>query len=978
MSYLGESARHVGAFDHVNIGNAAFSSVTSSYLSVEGSADIQGDFKIGGALDVTSLDVVNGVTASNVTVTGPISSQTATVLGNFNASSIVTQSVVATTSLHTNDLIATGAVHLGNALTVSGALHLLLPQVDTTENDTVKQVLYDPDTGKVTFGSVSEVSMPDNAAFNEMNSTTSSIATLSCNNAEIQSLQGAVANVTTITSDSLNTAALTTPSGNIQALTSQTGTVGQLFSTTGSIASLSSTTGNVQTLTSNEATITTLNATTASANEMSATHGTVTNMSSTNTTSNSITASSSLVSNGTLTARNNVLMPGIGEQITLSTLYYNTTTGRVTFGDSPVVTGGGGGNSLNPIGDADLTTLKVSGNSTFGTSATPASITAYGDVKLNGLAENLDTHVLYYDQSTGNVTFGQPVTGSVNDTELVPDGVPLNTLIRVSVVSGSAHELPDAVTIGTIKTIINGNESAYKPLGSNNQDFHFANHRAYFEQRFQRLVKDSAGNLYTIGILFNQYGGANATVGTGVSVVLKYTRATDSWAIMREDGKTGYFNGTIADIGVDSQGNVYACGAFRYINKTYDLTTTAGFLNNDILNGERVDFIARWDAASSKWAPIKVQSIAGIAMFGSDQFVTEAYFTVDCLYIDLMDNAWFGTRSNAPVSGTTPWGKYLCRYTHGNEFFESFYTNFGDTLSLAGNQGVYSIALDEEIVEGVGQVINKVYIYCHSSLGRALILCGTPVETIIDLNPTLAIPSWSVCGASSTMRPIEVGTTLTFKHMYSLSFYNGLLYCASFNRYVSPLDMSDVKFGNYQALVYDPATDDWSSIGRGVTGAPQSSSEQLEIAGTMYPYPTFRTPRIFSLAMDGTKIYAVGLFTRAIQTDGTSISANNVAMWDQEAGVWRSLGVGLKLYDSTVTTAVTQVGSSIYFAGMFYETGDSSTMLNQVAELQIDKLCRITGKFSSNDTPQDEIVLSIAQEQVSVMWNGARWLIVKQ
>jgi hypothetical protein len=88
--------------------------------------------------------------------------------------------------------------------------------------------------------------------------------------------------------------------------------------------------------------------------------------------------------------------------------------------------------------------------------------------------------------------------------------------------------------------------------------------------------------------------------------------------------------------------------------------------------------------------------------------------------------------------------------------------------------------------------------------------------------------------------------------------------------------------------------------------------------------------------------------------------------------------VGLKLYDSTVTTAIAKVGSSIYFAGMFYETGDSSTMLNQVAELQLDKLCRITGKFSSNDTPQDEIVLSIAQEQVSVMWNGTRWLIVKQ
>lgn len=975
MSYFGESARHVGAFDHVNIGNAAFAAVTSSYLSVAGSADIEGDFNIGGALDVSSLDVVNGVTASNVTVTGPISSQTASVLGNINAASVVTESIVATTSLHTNDLVATGSVHLGNALTVAGALQLVLQQVSPTENDSAKQVLYNPDTGAVTFGSIAEVALPDNVNFTNLVASSGDISSFTSSNATIQSLTGAVAEVTTVKSDSLNTTSLITPSGNVTTLTSQNGTINQLSSTTGSIGTLSSTSGNVQTLTSNHATVTTLNASTATANTLNATNGTVTNLNATSATSDAITASNTLTSNGTLVAKNNVLMPSIGQQVTLSTLYYNTTTGRVTFGDSPTVTGGGGGGSVNPIGNADLTTLKVSGDSTFGTSATPATLTSYGPVKLNGINESLETHVLYYDQATGCVTFGQPVSGSVNDTELVSDGVPLNTLIRVSVVSGTSHELPDATTIGTIKTIINGNESAYKTLGSNNQDFHFANHRAYFEQRFQRLIKDSEGNLYTIGILYNQYGGANATFGTGVSVVLKYTRSTDTWSILREDGRTGYFNGTIADIGVDSKGNVYACGAFTHVNKTYDLTTTSGFLASD---GNVVNFVARWDVAISMWTPLIVQSIIGITIFGSGQTVTDAYFSVDCLYIDLDDNVWFGMRSKATTSGTTPWGKYLTRYTHGNENFDAFYTNFGDVLNLAGNQGVYGIALDEEVVSGVGHVIHKIYIYCHSSSGRALILWGAPEEVVIDLNPTLTVSTWNVCGATSPLRPIEIGTTLTYKHMYNLTFYNGLLYCASFNRYVAPLDMSDVKFGNYQTLVYDPVTDNWSSIGKGVTGAPQSSSEQLEIAGTMYPYPTFRTPRVFSFAMDGTKIYAVGLFTRAVQTDGTSISANNVVMWDSDAGMWRSLGVGLKLFDSTVTTAITQVGTSIYFAGMFYETGDSSTLLNQVAELQINKLCRITGKFSSNDTPQDEIVLSIAQEQISVMWNGSRWLIVKQ
>jgi hypothetical protein len=115
----------------------------------------------------------------------------------------------------------------------------------------------------------------------------------------------------------------------------------------------------------------------------------------------------------------------------------------------------------------------------------------------------------------------------------------------------------------------------------------------------------------------------------------------------------------------------------------------------------------------------------------------------------------------------------------------------------------------------------------------------------------------------------------------------------------------------YAIAKFNPATNQWSSMGKGVT-------QGYDYAGQVYT---------LNVGSNG-KLYVGGDFKLAEST--SQLTVNNIAEWDSTTNQWRALGTESTVGTDKAVTALTSVGDLLYIGGKFTTAGGIT--VNRIAQ----------------------------------------------
>jgi hypothetical protein len=162
-------------------------------------------------------------------------------------------------------------------------------------------------------------------------------------------------------------------------------------------------------------------------------------------------------------------------------------------------------------------------------------------------------------------------------------------------------------------------------------------------------------------------------------------------------------------------------------------------------------------------------------------------------------------------------------------------------------------------------------------VGGAFRVAGAPATNVAKWNGS----NWSALGAGIT------NTTINNTLVWALAASGSDLYAGA----------TFAKAGIATGGVVKWNGSVWSDLGAGFGGGGQYGSY------------------VYALAVSGSNLYVGGDFTRATNSGGISVTANQLAKWDGNS--WSGLGSGMNNY----VTALAVSGSDLYAGGAFTTAG---------------------------------------------------------